>query len=43
MSDLARPKPRAAARPQGKERDLWALGVLPVLAVGALSGLIGVY
>lgn len=25
------------------ERDLWALGILPVLATGALAGLVGVY
>lgn len=33
--DLTRAAPRA--------RDLWSLGVLPILAGGALSGLLGVY
>lgn len=27
----------------GTSRDLWALGVLPVLALGALAGLLGIY
>jgi hypothetical protein len=29
--------------PTKQERDLWSLGVLPILAVGSLAGLTGVY
>ena len=31
------------ARQSRSQRDLWALGVLPVLALGALAGLLGIY
>jgi hypothetical protein len=29
--------------PTRAEKDLWSMGVLPVMALGALSSLIGVY
>lgn len=38
---LSATRPSASVRAAG--RDLWQLGVLPVLALGALSGLLGVY
>jgi hypothetical protein len=31
------------ARQTHSQRDLWTLGVLPVLALGALAGLLGIY
>lgn len=31
------------AQDEGEGRDLWRLGALPVMALGALSGLVGVY
>lgn len=34
--------PPPASRPGTRTRDLWSLGVLPVMALGALSGLLGV-
>ncbi len=34
--------PPPTSRPNVRTRDLWSLGVLPVMALGALSGLLGV-
>ena len=33
----------ATARQSRDKRDIWSLGVLPVLALGALAGLLGIY